>query len=103
VRWLHWHLPLTPSPALKKFDEPTVNVRAIASLAGASCCSSFSSWIPSCRRRPMSETTEGFSLQGCLIFTEKVTHVGLVRSAEKYHLGSIISNKTGSVILSQTS
>lgn len=58
------HRPRTPSIALKKFVEPTVNVRATASRAGASCCSSFSSCIPSCNRRPRSETTEGLSVQG---------------------------------------
>ena len=45
---------LTPSTALNKFDEPTVNVRKTASLPGASCWSSFSSWLLSCRPRPMS-------------------------------------------------
>jgi hypothetical protein len=35
--------PLTPSTALKKFAEPAVMVREIASLVGASCCSSLSS------------------------------------------------------------
>jgi len=35
--------PLTPSTALKKFAEPVVRVREIASFVGASCCSSLSS------------------------------------------------------------
>ena len=35
--------PLTPSTALKKFVEPAVRVREIASFVGASCCSSLSS------------------------------------------------------------
>jgi hypothetical protein len=35
--------PLTPSTALKKFVEPAVMVREIASFVGASCCSSLSS------------------------------------------------------------
>jgi hypothetical protein len=35
--------PLTPSTALKKFAEPAVMVREIASFVGASCCSSLSS------------------------------------------------------------
>lgn len=56
----------TPATALKKFVDPAFKVRDIASRVGASCCSSLSSWIPSERRSPMSETTEGFSLQGCL-------------------------------------
>ena len=35
------------------FKESTVVVRATASLADASCCSSYSSWMPSCRyKRP---------------------------------------------------
>lgn len=37
------HLSRTPSTALKKLVEPTDIVRATASRAGASCCSSFSS------------------------------------------------------------
>jgi len=35
--------PFTPSTALKKFVEPVLNVREIASRVGASCCSSLSS------------------------------------------------------------
>ena len=51
----------------------------------------------------MSKTTEGFSLQGCLYVQRMLTHVLIgIRSAKKYHIGSIISNKVGSVILSQT-
>jgi hypothetical protein len=37
------HRPRTPSTALKKFVEPVVIVRDIASRVGASCCSNFSS------------------------------------------------------------
>jgi hypothetical protein len=37
------HRPRTPSTALKKFVEPVVMVREIASRVGASCCSNFSS------------------------------------------------------------
>lgn len=60
------HLPFTPSTALKKLADPAATVRATASRAGANCCSSFSSWIPSCKRRPISATTDTFSLHGCL-------------------------------------
>lgn len=60
------HLPRTPSTALKKPVEPAVMVRVMASRVGASCWSSFRSLTPSDRRRPMSDTTVGFSLQGCL-------------------------------------
>ena len=56
----------TPATALKKLVEPAASVREIASRVGASCWSSLSSWMPSERRRPMSATTEGFSLHGCL-------------------------------------
>lgn len=66
------HLPRTPSTALKKFVDPVANVRATASRAGASCCSILSSWIPSCKRRPMSATTEGFSVHGCLHILSKI-------------------------------
>lgn len=54
----------TPSMALKKLADPTVIVLVTASRAGASCCSNFRSCIPSCSLRPMSETTDGFSLHG---------------------------------------
>ena len=89
---MHWpHLPLTPSTTLKKFDEPTVNVRATASLTGASSWSSFSSWFPSCRRRPMSETTERFWLQGCLYVPRKLTEITL---AEKCHITLVLLYQT---------
>lgn len=58
--------PRTPATALKRFVDPAANVLDTASRAGASCCSSLSSWIPSDRRSPMSDTTEGLSLHGCL-------------------------------------
>ena len=58
--------PRSPSIALITFVEPAVNVRDIASRVGASCCSSFSSCIPSDSRSPTSDKTEGFSLHGCL-------------------------------------
>lgn len=61
------HRSRTPATALKKFVDPALMVRDIASRVGASCCSSFSSWIPSESRSPMSATTDGFSLQGCLL------------------------------------
>lgn len=60
------HFPFTPSTALKKLADPAATVRATASRAGASCCSSFNSWMPSCNRRPMSVTTDTLSLHGCL-------------------------------------
>ena len=60
------HRSRTPATALKKFVEPAASVREIASRVGASCCSSLRSWMPSESRSPMSATTEGFSLQGCL-------------------------------------
>lgn len=56
----------TPSTALKKFVDPAVKVREIASRVGASCWSSLRSEIPSDIRSPKSATTEGFSLQGWL-------------------------------------
>ena len=56
----------TPSTALKKLVEPAVIVRDTASRAGASCWSSFRSWMPSLSRRLMSATTEGRSLHGWL-------------------------------------
>jgi hypothetical protein len=59
--------PLTPSIALKSPLEPAVIVRVTASRAGASCWSSLSSCIPSLSRKPMSEASDGFSPQGCLI------------------------------------
>lgn len=37
------HRSRTPSTALKKFVDPVAKVRATASRAGASCCSSLSS------------------------------------------------------------
>ena len=61
----------TPSTALKKLVEPWVRVREIASLVGASCSSKRRSWIPSCRRKPMSATTLGFSTHGCLYDCER--------------------------------
>lgn len=78
-----FHRSRTPSTALKKFVEPAVRVRATASRAGASCCSSLRSWRPSCRRSPMSATTDGFSLHGWR--------------------GSTMSKSSGSVVRSQTS
>lgn len=65
VRWVV-HRPRTPSTALKKLVEPAEIVLEIASRVGASCCSNLSSWMPSCRRRVISVTTETFSLQGWL-------------------------------------
>ena len=59
--------PRTPSTAFRKPVEPAVNVREMASRVGASCCSNLSSWMPSASRRPISATTDGFSLHGCLI------------------------------------
>jgi hypothetical protein len=58
--------PRTPSTALRKFVEPAASVRETASRAGASCCSSLRSWMPSDSRRPMSEIADGLSPQGCL-------------------------------------
>lgn len=58
--------PRSPSTAFMTFVEPAVSVRDIASLVGASCWSSLSSWIPSDNRSPTSDRTEGFSLHGCL-------------------------------------
>ena len=46
------------------------------------------------------ETTEGVSLQRCLYVQRRLTHEG-IRSIEKQYLGSVMSNNTGSVILSQ--
>lgn len=60
------HRPRTPSTALKNPVDPAASVLPIASRVGASCCSILSSWMPSVSRRPMSATTEGLSLQGCL-------------------------------------
>ena len=64
--------PLTPSTALKKFVEPAVIVREIASRVGASCCSSLSSWMPSERRSVMSAIALGFPLHGCLRAQNKI-------------------------------
>jgi len=72
----------TPPTALKKPADPAVSVLDTASRAGASCCSSLRSCKPSCRRRPISVTTEGFSLQGCLYNT----HVNLIPPHDKMHL-----------------
>ena len=60
------HRSRTLSTALKKPVDPAVIVRETASRAGASCCSSLSSCMPSVSRRPMSATTDGRSVHGCL-------------------------------------
>ncbi len=60
------HRPRTPSTALKKLVEPAVNVRWIASRVESSCWSSLRSLMPSASRIPMSATTEGLSVHGCL-------------------------------------
>lgn len=60
------HFPRTLSTALKNPVEPAVIVRETASRAGASCWSSFISCIPSVSRRPISATTDGRSVHGCL-------------------------------------
>jgi hypothetical protein len=58
--------PLTPSTARKKPVDPAASAFESVSRAGASCCSSFRSVMPSCSRNPISPTTVGFSSQGCL-------------------------------------
>lgn len=67
--------PRTPSTARRKLVEPVLKALVTASRAGASCWSSLSSWMPSVRRRPMSETTEGFSPQGWLRVRDSVSMV----------------------------
>lgn len=93
--------PRTPSTALKKFVEPVAMVLDTASRAGASCCSNFISWMPSVSLSPMSETTEGFSLQGCL--TCIVSGVRCFHARMNSHLASTMSNIRGSVIAFHTS
>lgn len=56
--------PRTPSTALKNPVEPAASVRERASRVESSCWSSFSSWMPSVSRSPMSDTTEGRSEHG---------------------------------------
>ena len=58
--------PRTPSTALNRFAEPVLSAFVIASRVGASCCSSCNSRMPSCNRRPMSETAVTFVGHGCL-------------------------------------
>ena len=91
----------TPATALKKLVEPAASVREIASRVGASCCSSLRSWMPSERRSPMSETTDGFSLHGCLCRCDERS--SNKRRCDVTYRASTMSNSKGSVTRSHTS
>lgn len=92
--------PRTPSTALKKFVDPTLIALAAASRAGANCCSILRSWIPSWSRSPISATTEGLLLQGCLQSSIRQSTQYAKRNRDR---GSIISKRRESVVLSHTS
>ena len=91
---------LTPSNVFQKdvdpaamAVEPAVNAEDKASRVGASCCSSLRSWMPSVSRRPKSEMRVAWPSHGCL----DPSVYDVCRMPLISHLGSQISNSTGSV------
>ena len=94
------HRPRMPSTALKNPVDPAVSVREMASRVGASCWSSFSSWMPSERRNDMSAMALGFSVHGCL---RKCKLALGAENASGTYRGSMMSNNMGSVIRCHTS